>query len=127
MAVLHKVLLAWFLFTVFLVLLALRLDEKTDWNWFIVFVPMWAFDIKLFLYLTIRLMKSCKRRHENSREIRRRLWALFCLLLKSAFQICLCTRLQYAPSFPWVFVALPLWILLLSVSCNVLVDLISPS
>uniref|UniRef100_A0A6M2E2W1 Putative membrane protein n=1 Tax=Amblyomma tuberculatum TaxID=48802 RepID=A0A6M2E2W1_9ACAR len=85
MAVLHKVLLAWFLFHRFLVLLALRLDEKTDWNWFIVFVPMWAFDIKLFLYLTIRLMKSCKRRHDNSREIRRRLWALCCLLLKSAF------------------------------------------
>ncbi|CAN7983513.1 hypothetical protein HPB47_003558 [Ixodes persulcatus] len=125
MAVLHKVLLTWFLFTVFFTLLALKLDEKIEWNWFIVFVPMWAFDIKLFLLLAFQLMTMCKRRHDPPSAIRRKVWALFCLFLKSAFQVCLCTRLQFTSKLPWVFVALPLWILLLGVASNVLMHLIS--
>uniref|UniRef100_A0A2R5LHW2 Putative membrane protein n=1 Tax=Ornithodoros turicata TaxID=34597 RepID=A0A2R5LHW2_9ACAR len=125
MAVLHKVLLTWFLFTIFFILLALRLDEKTEWNWFLVFVPMWLFDVKLMLYIAVQLLSICRRRHDTPPTIRRKVWCLFCLLLKTAFQLGVCIRLQYTAKIPWVFVALPLWIMLLSISVNILMHLIA--
>lgn len=125
MAVLHKVLLTWFLFTIFFILLALRLDEKTEWDWFVVFIPMWLFDIKMAGYVTLQLWTMCRRRHDTAAAIRGKVRCLFCLFLKTAFQLCLCTKLQYTAKIPWVLVAAPLWVMLLGLSSFVLMHLIS--
>ena len=53
MAVLHRALCTWFVCLIFLILLVLRLDERTRWSWFIVFIPMWIYDAVLLIYLLL--------------------------------------------------------------------------
>ena len=60
MAMLHRALFTWFLFLVFLIHLALRLDERTKWNWFIVFIPMWFYDAILIIVITIHMINDCR-------------------------------------------------------------------
>ena len=77
MAVLHRALCTWFVCLIFLILLVLRLDERTRWSWFIVFIPMWIYDAVLLIYLLINLITHCKHRHDNERSWRtmyRKIW-----------------------------------------------------
>ena len=75
MAVLHRALCTWFICLIFLILLVLRLDERTRWSWFIVFIPMWLYDSILLLYLTFNLVRHCKRPHNrNFKSMRRKIW-----------------------------------------------------
>lgn len=41
------VLSLWFLCALFILMLALRLDDRTQWSSFGVFTPMWMLDAKL--------------------------------------------------------------------------------
>ncbi|GAB6018676.1 Transmembrane protein 60 [Chamberlinius hualienensis] len=65
MAVLHRALFTWFLLLIFMILVVLRLDEKTSWNWFIVFIPMWIFDSVLLAYVLLKLITHCKQLHQK--------------------------------------------------------------
>lgn len=47
----HKALFTWFISLVFLILFLLRADGKVDWNWFIIFIPMWLFDAAVITYI----------------------------------------------------------------------------
>ena len=60
MAVLHRALCTWFVCLIFLILLVLRLDERTRWSWFIVFIPMWLYDGFLIVYLTFEMITYCR-------------------------------------------------------------------
>lgn len=87
MAVLHRALCTWFVCLIFLILLALRLDKKTRWSWFIVFIPMWIYDGVLLVYLTFNMITSCKNGGERRRtQLHRKLWYLACAMLKLTFQ-----------------------------------------
>ncbi len=119
MTVLHRALCTWFICLIFLILLVLRLDERTRWSWFIVFIPMWLYDSILLLYLTFNLVTHFKRGHNNRnniRGLRRRIWNLVCALLKLVAQIMLCLKLENKdnPDFqlPLYFVMIPLWVIL---------------
>ena len=53
----------------------LRLDERTRWSWFIVFIPMWIYDSILILYLVFHIVTHCKNGQERSlRSMRRKIW-----------------------------------------------------
>ena len=60
MAVLHRALCTWFVCLIFLILLVLRLDERTRWSWFIVFIPMWLYDGILIVYLAFEMITYCR-------------------------------------------------------------------
>ncbi|KFM69449.1 Transmembrane protein 60, partial [Stegodyphus mimosarum] len=126
MAVLHRALLTWFLFAVFLILLTLRLDEKTDWDWFIIFIPLWIFDFKLLVFITFRIVTHCRNGHDRSFvTMYLKCWYLFCVLLKVTFQILLAIRLQYYSGISWYYIMIPLWILLVGMCGEVFFNLVS--
>ncbi|CAB0038867.1 unnamed protein product [Trichogramma brassicae] len=82
MAVLHRALFTWFNLLIFLILLVLRLDHRIQWNWFIVFIPMWLYDNILLVYIAFHMILSCKNTHERAVSIRRTVsrcarWPLF--------------------------------------------------
>lgn len=126
MPVLHRALLTWFLVAVFLILLSLRLDDRTDWDWFIIFVPLWIFDFKLLIYIAFRIITHCRNGHDRSFvTMHKKCWYFTCVLLKIAFEVLLSVRLQYYSNISWYFVMIPLWILLFGICTEVFVNIIS--
>lgn len=71
MAVLHRALFTWFNLLIFLILLVLRLDQRIQWNWFIVFIPMWLYDNILLIYVTFNMILFCKNAHDRLVSLRR--------------------------------------------------------
>ncbi|KAK7079264.1 Transmembrane protein 60 [Halocaridina rubra] len=134
MAMLHRALFTWFLLLVFLILLALRLDHRTKWNWFIVFIPMWFYDAILLIYISIHMINECRTavrgsggsHHRTARQrvsaILQRVWPLCAVILKMAFMVILCLKLESSDTtyFPSYHVLMPLWILLMGLCINVL-------
>jgi len=94
MAVLHRALVTWFLSLVFVILLVLRLDGRTQWNWFIVFVPLWLLDSVIVLYALVVTVAPC-RSGDRWRQVAANLASIFAVLLKLNFQTLLCLHLQY--------------------------------
>ena len=95
MAVLHRALVTWFLSLVFLILLVLRLDGRTQWNWFIVFIPLWLPDSLLLLYALAVLLPPCRSGADRWRRLSATVGSAAAVLLKLAFQTGLCLHLQY--------------------------------
>jgi len=119
MAVQHRALWTWFIILIFLILLVLRLDEQTGWPWFIVFIPMWLYDSILFLYLIFNMIIHCKNGHDAtpmrvSDLLVRKIWYICGVLMKLAFQIMLCLKLESTEGddfdIPTYYLMLPLWI-----------------
>jgi hypothetical protein len=71
MAVLHRALFTWFNLLIFLILLVLRLDQRIQWNWFIVFIPMWLYDNILLIYIAFNMILFCKNAHDRLISLRR--------------------------------------------------------
>lgn len=133
MAMLHRALFTWFLLLVFLILLALRLDQRTKWNWFIVFIPMWFYDAILLVYISIHMINECRAavsgaggtHHRTLRQraagLLQRVWPLSVVVLKMAFMVALCLKLENpSANISSYHVLLPLWILLTGLCGNVL-------
>lgn len=126
MAVLHRALATWGLVTIFLIMLTLKLDERTEWDWFIIFTPMWIFDTCLFFLVLLRIIVQCKNGHDRSFvSMPRKLWYMTCVMLKLSFQVTLCLRLQYYLIIPWYYTLAPLWALLGGVICDIFKHLVS--
>lgn len=60
MAVLQRALFTWFNLLIFLILLVIRLDQRIQWNWFIVFIPMWLYDQILLIYIVFNMVSHFK-------------------------------------------------------------------
>lgn len=60
MTALHRALYTWFNLLIFLILLVLRLDQRTQWNWFIVFIPLWLFDLIVSVNIIINIITLFK-------------------------------------------------------------------
>lgn len=113
MAVLHRALFTWFVLLVFLILIVLRLDSRTNWNWFIVFIPLWVYDSILLIYLFFNMMSHWKNGHDRlSNSVQRKICYLFAIILKLASQIMLCLKLNSSFEISTYYVLTPLWILL---------------
>ncbi|XP_065351662.1 transmembrane protein 60 [Cloeon dipterum] len=91
MAVIHRALFTWLLVMLFLVFVALRVDSKTQWSWFVVFVPIWIYDSILLLYILYQIAQHLKGgRVVSNIPIQRKLWYLLAWALKVSFQVLLC-------------------------------------
>lgn len=60
MTLVHRALFTWFIILVFCICLCLRLENRTQWNYFIVFIPLWIFDAILLIYVVIRIVTKWK-------------------------------------------------------------------
>lgn len=116
MSLVQRVLLTWIFSLIFLIMLVLKLDEKIHWNWFLIFLPMWTFDTILLLMLIIKMAACFKSGFDprNAAEgLKKRVWYLFAILLKLAFCLSLCARLEKFTTIEVSVICIPLWALLL--------------
>ncbi|KAG7455824.1 hypothetical protein MATL_G00245140 [Megalops atlanticus] len=116
MSLAQRVLLTWIFTLVFLIMLVLKLDEKVQWNWFLIFLPVWVFDAILLLMLIVKMAGRCKPGYDprnGSQDLRKKAWYLVAMLLKLAFCLTLCARLQHLTDMKLTFVCIPLWALLI--------------
>ncbi|KAK5614474.1 Transmembrane protein 60 [Crenichthys baileyi] len=115
MSLAQRVFLSWIFALIFLIMLVLKLDSKIYWNWFLIFLPVWTFDTTLVLMQIVEMAGRCKPDfdpRDEEKSIKRRLWYLTALLLKLAFCLTLCSRLEKLTNI-WVsVVCVPLWLLL---------------
>ena len=110
----------------FLILLVLRLDNKSSWNWFIIFIPLWFFDIIVVVYVLFNVITHCKNRYDrNDLSMDRKFWYLAMVSLKIVFQILICRKLQYAHTMPLYQVMIPILILLTALVGDVFVGLVN--
>lgn len=114
MAFLHRVLLTWFLGLVFLILLVIRLDQRTNWNWFIVFIPLWIFDGVVITYAAFYIVSRLRLdpRQILTPHVRRKLCVLGTVILKMSTQILLCLRLS-SWNIPLYYIFIPSWCMML--------------
>lgn len=117
MAVIHRALLTWSLFALFIVFLVLKLEGKSDWDWFLVFVPMWIFDSIVILLLALKTLHHPRGRNVNrlmTRHPNSKTHCAIFIISKLAFQMLLCIRLQYVNNLPLFIIMIPLWIFFMS-------------
>ncbi|XP_015607705.1 transmembrane protein 60 [Cephus cinctus] len=128
MAVLHRALFTWFNLLIFLILLVLRLDLRIQWNWFIVFIPMWLYDNILLIYIVFNMISHCKNGHDRASSLRRKVWYMAAVLMKLSAQILICLKLE-APhwNLPAKAVLAPFWLLLPALAVDIFVHLIHHS
>ena len=114
MAVLHRALFTWFICLMFLILLALRLDKRVRWSWFIVFIPLWLYDTILLIYLVFSMISQCRSSRDRfEKTIIRKIWNIFIVLQLIATQIMLCIKLDdNGIDIPLFYVMIPVWLIL---------------
>ncbi|NWV55701.1 TMM60 protein, partial [Daphoenositta chrysoptera] len=116
MSLAQRVLLTWLFTLLFLIMLVLKLDEKAPWNWFLIFIPVWIFDTILLVMLIVKMAGRCKSGFDprtGSQPLRKKVWYLAAMLLKLAFCLALCAKLQRFAALRLAYVFIPLWALLL--------------
>ncbi|KAL0278670.1 UNVERIFIED_CONTAM: hypothetical protein PYX00_000423 [Menopon gallinae] len=124
---LHRSLFTWFTLLVFFVLLVLRLDNRTQWNWFVVFIPIWIFNSILFMYSTFDIVSLCKNRSDYSHNnIVLHMHVIGAVMFKMAFEIMLCSKLE-SPSINLTIanVMSPLWVILPFMALYIFLTLIN--
>lgn len=114
MGVVHRTIFTWFTILVFLILLVLRVDNRTQWNWFVVFIPVWIFNAILLIYAVFRTTSDCKNRADHARpQAFKNANVVLGVILMMAFEIMLCMKLEYPTmNIPLAYVMIPLWIIL---------------
>ena len=127
MSVLHRALFTWFTLLVFLILLVLRVDNRTQWNWFVVFIPVWIFNAIILNYSVIDTVSFCKSRRFNRHvDVSMNLYLVTMIVLKLAFEIMLCLKLEYPSiNLSTVYIVLPLWIILPVLALHIFMTLIN--
>ncbi|XP_069085771.1 transmembrane protein 60 [Pleurodeles waltl] len=115
MSLAQRVLLGWLFTLLFLIMLVLKLDEKAPWNWFLIFIPVWIFDTILLIMLIVKMAGRCKSVYDprnGSQNMKKKAWCLVAMLLKLAFCLSLCAKLEQFENMKLCFVFIPLWALL---------------
>ncbi|KAG5676010.1 hypothetical protein PVAND_005865 [Polypedilum vanderplanki] len=122
MGFIQRALFTWFTTVVFLILLCLRLEQKINWSFFLIFFPCWLYDLVLIIWVVLELIK----RHQNYRVIdslRRYQYYIYGILLKICSQISICLKLDY-DIFKLYIMMIPIWILLVQLIVYVSLNLI---
>lgn len=125
MTVNYRALLTWIILLVFLILLVLRLDDKVTWNWFIIFIPLWLFDVIIVIYIVFFMIKHCTSGvDQGNYTMLRKSWCLGCVALKVLFQVLICLRLQYIRTMGTFIILIPMWVLLLALVGDISANLL---
>lgn len=129
MAVLHRALFTWFVLLVFLILLVLRLESRISWSWFIVFLPLFFYDVILILCIAFNMASQCKSGLDRfSNSIQRKICYIVAVGLKITSQILLCLRLdQVFEQLSMFYIFAPVWLLAPSILFDVFRNLIKPN
>lgn len=111
--VMHRALFTWFILLLFFILLCLRLDGRMHWNWFLIFLPMWLYDVILLIIALFNLSINCKQESAKERLKNEHNLLLLVVLLKVAAQIMICLKLEYKSlHLSLQHVLIPFWLLL---------------
>ncbi|XP_060100666.1 transmembrane protein 60 [Heteronotia binoei] len=116
MSLAQRVLLTWLFTLLFLIMLVLKLDEKAPWNWFLIFIPIWIFDTILLVMIIVKMAGRCKSGYDprnGSQNLKKKAWYLAAMLLKLAFCLALCAKLEQFTVMKLTYVFIPLWALLI--------------
>ncbi|XP_052860982.1 transmembrane protein 60 [Anopheles cruzii] len=109
MGFVQRALFTWFILVVFLAVLCLRLENRIYWNWFLVFIPLWLYDIILVTWAVIEIVQ---RQHANRLvSLHHYKYYVVGILLKILSQIAICLRLEYK-WMPMLAMMIPIWMLL---------------
>ncbi|XP_037936013.1 transmembrane protein 60 [Teleopsis dalmanni] len=115
MTLAHRALFTWFIVLVFLILLCLRLDPRTHWNWFVTLIPLWVFDGILIIYVIIKIIRKWRNLKRLKELLGYYKWYIFGVFLKITSQVMICLTLEYPELEISIFVTMtPIWILLVS-------------
>lgn len=110
--VMHRALFTYFILLIFFILLCLKLESHKRWNWFLIFLPMWIYDVISFLFALVHIIMHCK--HGTLRNIAKNKdnLSLLIIILKMSAQIMLCLYLEDSANIKMYHVLIPVWILL---------------
>lgn len=109
----HRAIVTWFILLVFFILLCLRLELRTHWNWFLVFLPLWLYDIILILDALFYIFIHCKNETFKSILKNKNTLLVIVIMLKVAALVMICLKLEYKfLQLEVHHVLIPLWILL---------------
>lgn len=130
MGFVHRALYTWFVILVFLILLCLRLESRTHWNWFSIFIPLWIYDGVLLIYICIKILTRWRNvlfRLSTVKEIFEEYrWSIGAVILMLVIQFNICLVLEY-PDHSIFLAMCPVWILLSSCIIFLFYKLISTS
>ena len=125
MTLVHRCLFTWFIILVFAIFLCLRLESRTQWNFFIVFIPLWIFDVILIIYVIIKIVTKWRNLTRLKELLIEYQWYIGTVLLKIAAEIMICLKIEYPQLELSIYVTMiPIWILLPSITVYIFVDLI---
>lgn len=125
MTLVHRALFTWFIVLIFCIFLCLRLTLHTQWNYFIVFIPLWIFDAILLIYVIIKIITKWRNLTRLKELLMSYQWYIAAVLLKIAAQIMICLKIEYPQLELSIYVTMiPIWILLPSTIIYVFVDLV---
>lgn len=117
MAKVHGILALWCVVLVFLICLVVRLHKQNSWYWFIVFIPLFFFDLSLMLFALLRVALHWKRGYDtNGVSLKRKFWFLSLVATKLTFLVVLCARLESIITVKYYYVFIPLWLFLLGLA-----------
>ncbi len=101
------------------VFLVVRADKESNWNYFVVFIPVLVYDGVLLLVVLSRIIRHSRRRfHDDEQTIKRKLWFLLLLTLNFIFVCLVSSKLDGHVTFSWYYVLTVLWILLILVAAD---------
>ncbi|CRL06592.1 CLUMA_CG019520, isoform A [Clunio marinus] len=122
MGFIQRALFTWFVTLAFLILLCLRLESRIQWSFFIIFIPIWIYDVILIIWLILELIK----RHQHHRVIdsfKKYQFYIYGVLLKICSQISICLKLDYN-LFKLYIMMIPIWLLLIQLIIYVSLNLL---
>lgn len=108
----HRALFTWFILLVFSILLCLRLESRARWNWFLIFVPMWIYDLILLIDALFNIFIFCRRDNGGNLFKNKNILLVAVVFLKIAGQILVCLKLEYNLILQIYHVLIPFWLLL---------------
>lgn len=109
----HRALFTWFILLLFFILLCLRLDGRMHWNWFLILLPMWLYDVILTIIALFNLAMICKQDSFKELLKNEHNMLLLVVMLKVAAQIMICLKLESRSlQISLYHVMIPFWLLL---------------
>nr|XP_039249161.1 transmembrane protein 60-like [Styela clava] len=111
--------ISWICTCVFMVLISLKLENRGQYLWFVVFIPRYIICFIDIVWLIVRIVKHV-RNYQNPQDVsmKRKVWYIHVSVLEILFEILVCLRLDGIASIKLYFAFIPLWILLIGQMVN---------
>jgi len=112
-ALILRCLVTWLSLILFMIFVLLKLDKLITWNWFLIFIPMWIYDLVVILYWGLKIGLRHRNTDSRERNSAQNIWRIVSGCLKLFFELLLCIYLQYDYNLKLFYVFIPFWSLLL--------------